>query len=148
MCDDHRPFPLPMAERLRRERVTILADLSRPLAVASHRDETSDRNHKSPVWRQSMIMRYEQKTLFNRLRNKHPVKRIVMVQGQRRHTLCMTKTNRDFHDSRVPTEPNHLLGRNRNLTWPDRMLYGHFPNRSRTHIEHVIWILQNHARTI
>ena len=87
--------------------------------ISGRLGEASDRNHKSPVWRQSMSMRYEQKTLFNRLRNQHPVKRIVVVQGQRRHPLGMIKTNRKFHNSRVPTEPNQLLRRNRDLSWPD-----------------------------
>lgn len=72
-------------------------------------------------------MRKNKKALFLRLRNKHPVKRIVVVSWKLGHCLRMDKTDRQLGNSGFSAESNHLLGSHRYLVRLYGMLDGHFP---------------------
>jgi hypothetical protein len=54
-------------------------------------------------------MRENEKAFFLRLRNKHPVKRIVVVSWKLGHCLRMGKTDRQLGNPRFATESIHLL---------------------------------------
>ena len=54
----------------------------------------SNANNEISVWRQLAVMGENGKTFFHRLRNKHPVKGIVMVRRKTGHCLRMGETDR------------------------------------------------------
>ena len=72
-------------------------------------------------------MRENEKTFFHLLRNKHPVKWIVVAHRQPRHCLRMGEADRQLGNSRFTTESSHLLGGHRNLVRLYGMLDSHFP---------------------
>ena len=104
-------------------------------------------NNEITVRRQFAIMRKQIKTFHLRLRNQHPIKRIIVMSWQSIGALRMIKSYAKFIDTRLMAEPNHLFRCDWYRLWLDGMFNRRFPDRHSTNAKLVIWILQNLSRT-